>query len=184
MCKIISCFAVELTQKLKLMKQLIIFFRHYPFFCLLLGGICFACFCKVPHTSLNHIESIDKLVHASMYLVAGGCMRIECMRHYKQEPPRYVLFIIWLVPILLSGAIELLQPYFTGGRRNGEWLDFFSNAAGATLANLILMFMGALRVKAYKVCYLFLLLYTLTFRHVSDQCLTIRGRNFPVAYIC
>lgn len=175
-------FCSQIDTKTNNMKQLISFLRCYPFFTLLLAGICVACFCKVPHTSLNHIEFIDKFVHAGMYLVAGGCMRIECMRHYKQEPPRYILFLIWLAPILFSGVIELLQPYFTNGRRNGEWLDFASNAAGATLANLILMSMSALRIKAYKVCYLFVLLYTLTFKQIVDQYFTAKENRFPVAY--
>ena len=42
-----------------------------------------------------------------------------------------------LAPILMSGVIELLQAYCTGGRRSGEWADFAANATGATLALLI-----------------------------------------------
>ncbi len=164
------------------MKQLLIFIRNYPVFCVLLIGICVACFCKVPHTSLNHIESLDKFVHAGMYLVAGGCMRIECMKHYKQEPPRHILFLIWLTPILFSGVIELLQPLFTEGRRNGEWLDFASNTAGATLANLAAMLMSALRIKVYKMYYMLILLCTLTFKQIADHYLSGKSNRFPVAY--
>ena len=38
---------------------------------------------------------------------------------------------------MMSGVIELLQAYCTGGRRSGEWLDFAANATGATLALVI-----------------------------------------------
>lgn len=156
--------------------------RSYPVFCVLIIGICVACFCKVPHTSLNNIESLDKFVHAGMYLVAGGCMRIECMRHYKKMPPRHILFLVWLVPILFSGVIELLQPLFTDGRRSGEWLDFASNAAGATLANLIAMSMSGLRIKVYSLCYMFILLCTFTFKQIADQYFTSRNSKFSVTY--
>ncbi len=38
---------------------------------------------------------------------------------------------------MMSGLIELLQAYCTGGRRSGDWLDFAANTAGATLAAVI-----------------------------------------------
>ena len=34
----------------------------------------------------------------------------------------------------MSGLIELLQAYCTGGRRSGDWMDFLANSVGATLA--------------------------------------------------
>lgn len=42
----------------------------------------------------------------------------------------------WLAPVLMSGAIELLQEYCTYGRRSGDWLDLAANAAGVTLASI------------------------------------------------
>ena len=38
----------------------------------------------------------------------------------------------WLVPILMSGLLELLQEYATS-TRNGEWFDFAANSLGVTL---------------------------------------------------
>ncbi|MBR1621842.1 MAG: antibiotic resistance protein VanZ, partial [Prevotella sp.] len=43
----------------------------------------------------------------------------------------------WLAPVLMSGLIELLRAYCTGGRRSGEWLDFAANSIGVTLALFI-----------------------------------------------
>ena len=43
----------------------------------------------------------------------------------------------WLAPVLMSGLIELLQAYCTGGRRSGDWLAFAANALGVTLAAVI-----------------------------------------------
>jgi hypothetical protein len=34
----------------------------------------------------------------------------------------------------MSGVLELLQEYCTGGHRNGDWLDFAANTLGVTLA--------------------------------------------------
>lgn len=33
----------------------------------------------------------------------------------------------------MSGVIEILQEYCTGGRRSGDWLDFAANSIGATV---------------------------------------------------
>ena len=47
-----------------------------------------------------------------------------------------MLVYSWLCPILMSGLIELLQAYCTGGRRSGDWIDLAANATGVTLAAL------------------------------------------------
>lgn len=47
-----------------------------------------------------------------------------------------LLCLAWLAPILMSGVIEILQEYCTGGRRSGDWLDFAANSIGATLGAL------------------------------------------------
>ena len=41
--------------------------------------------------------------------------------------------LAWIAPILMSGVIEILQEYCTGGRRSGDWLDFAANSIGATV---------------------------------------------------
>ena len=51
--------------------------------------------------------------------------------------PETPLFWAWLAPIAMSGVLELLQEYCTGGHRNGDWLDFAANATGVTLAAVI-----------------------------------------------
>lgn len=46
---------------------------------------------------------------------------------------RRMLLWAWLVPVLMSGLIEILQANCTGGRRSGDWMDFLANSIGATL---------------------------------------------------
>ena len=48
-----------------------------------------------------------------------------------------MLVFAWFLPVVMSGVIELLQAYCTGGRRSGDWLDFAANSTGATLTFII-----------------------------------------------
>ena len=83
------------------------------------------------------MEFIDKWVHIIMY--GGTCLTlwIEYRRSHYYSDYEKLFFWAWLCPILMSGIIELLQEYCTGGRRSGEWLDLAANAAGVTLAAII-----------------------------------------------
>lgn len=138
-------------KNIKEMKLLLKAIKGYPFFFLLLGAVCVACFINPPSLDfLGKIEAIDKWIHAFMYLTVEGCLWIEYFRRHKQSPTHRLLLLTWLAPIIVSGVIELLQAYCTGGRRGGEWLDFAANAIGATLANLIGMLVGFVRARSYK----------------------------------
>ena len=72
-----------------------------------------------------------------MYMGTCTVIWIQYVRQHKRMEWPKVLTLAWLAPILMSGVIELLQAYCTGGRRSGEWADFAANATGATLALLI-----------------------------------------------
>ena len=111
--------------------------RKYPFSCLFLAVIWILCFCTPPHTPLDNVTLIDKWVHIIMY--AGTCTTIwiEHLRSHKTVDRARLFVWAWLAPVLMSGLIELLQAYCTGGRRSGDWLDFAANAIGVTLAAVI-----------------------------------------------
>ena len=90
-----------------------------------------------PETPLDNVRFIDKWVHFVMY---GGTFTILWIEYtVKHNKPDYekLFFWAWLMPIIMSGIIELLQEYCTGGHRSGDWLDFAANAAGVTIAALI-----------------------------------------------
>lgn len=72
-----------------------------------------------------------------MYLFTCGVIWTEYVRRHKRIDGRKLFLWAWLAPVVMSGVIELLQAYCTGGRRSGEWLDFAANATGCTLAALI-----------------------------------------------
>lgn len=87
-----------------------------------------------PKTEFDTVAFIDKWVHVIMY--GGTCtvLWIEYLKTHKHLNRRKLLLLTWIAPILMSGAIELLQEYCTGGRRSGDWLDLAANATGVTLA--------------------------------------------------
>ena len=74
-----------------------------------------------------------------MYGGTCGVMWIEYLRKHKGKTiEKAKLFVLaWAAPIVMSGIIELLQEYCTGGRRSGDWLDLAANATGVTLAAII-----------------------------------------------
>lgn len=56
----------------------------------------------------------------------------------------------WLAPVVMSGVIELLQAYCTGGRRSGDWLDFAANSIGTTLASVTGILLVTYRARRQK----------------------------------
>ena len=140
-------FASELSQKMKYLHHIL---RKYPISCFFLAVIWVAGFGTPPKTPLDHVSAIDKWAHTAMYLVTCGCIWTEYLRGHRKVSARKLFLMAWLAPIVMSGAIELLQAYCTGGRRSGEWLDFAANATGVTLAALIGMLVVSVRARGGK----------------------------------
>lgn len=123
--------------------------KAYPVSCFYILMIWILCFATIPSTPLDNVTLIDKWVHIAMY--GGTCATIwlEYLRLHTTKPQPVMriaspadkpllswtkLFCLaWIAPILMSGVIEILQEYCTGGRRSGDWLDFAANSIGATV---------------------------------------------------
>lgn len=126
--------------------------KSYPFTTVLVMVIWTLSFCTVPETELGDVPFIDKWTHIAMY--GGTCtvLWVEYLRRHREITQRVRLAVLaWLSPVLMSGAIELLQEYCTGGRRSGDWFDLLANALGVTLAaviGLLLARFHAIRCKA------------------------------------
>lgn len=114
----------------------------YPVSSIYIAFIWVLCFMDVPQTPLNNVTLMDKWVHILMY--AGTCATIwwEYIHRHETMDKKKLLLLAWLAPIIMSGAIELLQAYCTGGRRSGDWLDFAANSIGATLGAVIGMLLA------------------------------------------
>lgn len=108
------------------------YLRTYPLSLFCTGLIWFLCLFKPPSTRLDTIEGLDKVVHTAMYM--GTCTIIwwEYLRSHCR-PNRKRLFVFAVVlPILMSGIIELAQEYATD-YRSGDWADFAANSLGTLL---------------------------------------------------
>lgn len=111
--------------------------KKFPFTLICVGLIWILCFCNPPSTKLDNISYIDKFYHIIMY---AGTMSIFWLEYWfshsttKQWSRKKLHLWALGAPILMSGVIELLQAYCTGGRRSGEWLDFIANTLGVILA--------------------------------------------------
>lgn len=112
--------------------------KKYPFsdvFILLIWILSLVPF--FPETPLDNVEFIDKWVHFIMYGGTFTILWIEYASKHKEFDYEKLYFWAWLMPIVMSGILELLQEYCTGGHRNGDWIDFAANATGVTIAAVI-----------------------------------------------
>lgn len=140
-------FASKLKAK---MRFLLHFIRKYPISCILFALIWYLSFFTPPKTELDDVEFIDKWVHIGMYGFTCLAVWIEYARQHLRPDHEKLFFWAWLSPIVMSGIIELLQEYATGGRRSGEWLDLAANSTGITLAAVIGILIFLVRSKRQK----------------------------------
>lgn len=110
--------------------------KKYPFSLCVVVVIFYLSFFTPPQTDMDPIPGIDKLAHLCMYDGLCTLIWIEYLRSHRTL--QTVKIWVWgiIAPILLSGAIELLQAYCTD-HRGGEWMDFAANSTGVILATLI-----------------------------------------------
>ena len=112
----------------------------YPLTTLCVVAIWVLCFCMPPKTQLDDVPFIDKWAHLLMY---GGTTSVFWWEYWRQKSKGKMLSritLLWvavLVPILMSGLIEILQATCTGGRRSGDILDFVANSLGVLLGWLL-----------------------------------------------
>lgn len=118
------------------------YIKNYRFslFCIVLIWV--LSLMPVPDTDLaEDIPFIDKWTHIVMYLGTCSIIWIEYYLKHKAETNKIRLLIgAIILPILMSGILELLQKYCTGGLRNGDWIDLAANTTGVVLAAILGVF--------------------------------------------
>ena len=119
----------------------------YPFSCIIVIGTWILCFMNIPETPLSNVRFIDKWTHSLIYLVLGLSISLEYIRTTKLPNPKIIVILVWLIPIMMGGLIEILQSKCTNGNRSGEWFDFFADAMGSTIALLIGILLVRYRAK-------------------------------------
>ena len=112
------------------------YLKKYPLTLVVIAIIFYLSFFKPPQTDMETIPGIDKLAHVCMY--GGLCVIVWIEYLYKHSSVNRLRMFAGgvLLPILLSGIIELLQTYCTE-HRGGDWLDFAANSLGVILATLV-----------------------------------------------
>ena len=112
------------------------YLKKYPMTWLVIAAILYLSFFKPPQTDMEEIPGIDKLVHICMY--GGLCFLIwvEYLRAHQAIHRRKIAIGCFVLPILFSGFIELMQSYCTE-HRGGDWLDLAANTTGVILAALV-----------------------------------------------
>lgn len=121
------------------MKSIINIISKYPISLFLTAVLWTLCLINVPETPLNDVTLIDKWTHIIMFLALCLAIWHEWRQDHKGERTDWyrLLFWAWLMPLLMGGAVELVQAYCTGGRRTGDWIDVIANALGCTLALVV-----------------------------------------------
>lgn len=110
--------------------------RYYPLTLLWLVFIHIVCLMPVPETPLSGVINIDKVVHLGLWLVASLLIWREYWHAPQRWQPRYPWMLTVVLPVLVSGNIELLQAYATTCR-SGDWVDFLFNSTGVLLAAVL-----------------------------------------------
>ena len=117
-----------------ILKKTVQFAKKYPFSVACVALIWILSFLPFPEMEpLEDVPFIDKWTHVVMYGGTCGMIWTEYVRKHQTLDGIKLFLFAWLLPILMSGAIELLQEYYTT-YRGGEWLDLAANSTGVTLA--------------------------------------------------
>ena len=115
------------------------YLKKYPISLMIISVVIYLSFFKPPSLEVGKIVGIDKVAHLCMYAGLALILKIPAHRIKYDD----VLWHAWigavLCPVLMSGAIELLQEYCTT-YRGGDWFDFLANICGVTLATLFSYF--------------------------------------------
>lgn len=118
------------------MRYLCHLLRKYPLTVVLYIIVMYLSFFTPPKVDLGDVRFIDKWTHIVMYAGTCGVTWIEYLRNHNYSLQKVKLFLLaWLLPVVFSGIIELMQEYCTGGRRSGDWIDLAANAVGVSLAS-------------------------------------------------
>lgn len=112
------------------------YFSKYPLSWLVILVLLYLSFFTPPKTGLDEVTNFDKFVHICMYFGLCSVIWIEYLRSHRGLHRLRTLVGAVVLPLALSGAIELGQEYLTT-TRSGDWADMLANAVGVCLAALV-----------------------------------------------
>jgi len=117
------------------------YIRDYPFSIIIMLLVIYLSVTQPPKIGIFLFKNADKLIHVLMYGSISGVFWLEYLFKHRNRKANYLLAIIGgvLNPILLGGALELVQRYFIRFR-SGDWFDELANVGGVVIASLIAWF--------------------------------------------
>ena len=76
----------------------------------------------------------DKLVHLCLYAGLTGMLIFDFWKYAKRNNTNRLGFILicLVFPVVLGGAVEILQPMYFAPR-TAEWFDWFSDITGVLI---------------------------------------------------
>ena len=111
--------------------------KHYPVSLMLTMTIWVVCLIPLKENPLPDTRMADKWAHMAMYLVFTLAVWAEDVRQKRRFRWTWLFVMGGILPVVMGGLVELAQAYFTGGQRNGDWLDFWADVIGVALAWLV-----------------------------------------------
>lgn len=127
--------------------------KAYPLSLLALALLLFLSFFNPGDTEVPQFEYADKIAHLIMYCGLSSVFWFEWFR--RHVPGRKTVFrglvFCFVLPLVLSGVIELCQEYLVS-YRGGEWLDFLANATGCLLGVMVTFVFTIPFIRRLKLC--------------------------------
>lgn len=109
-----------------------------PISVVVLVVICYLSFFKPASAPQIEIPNLDKIAHFCMYLGLSMMVWVDLFR-YKKIQPKIGWILGFILPVIISGIIEILQSVLTS-YRGGDWYDFLANSLGALIASLFMYY--------------------------------------------
>lgn len=108
------------------------YLKRYPITLVLVIVIWYLSLFTPPETKLNEIKFIDKWTHLLMYGTLTVCFWLETFRSCRKQLTVSRWVVMFLLPVIMGGLVELVQAYCTVNR-TGDWIDFLANTVGVLL---------------------------------------------------
>lgn len=110
--------------------------KRYPISFVLIILIGYLSLFTPPKLEPDNIKLSDKWAHILMYLTLELTVWFEYIRSQHTSNHRRALLVVWILPCIYGGMLELVQEFCTTNR-NGDWLDVMVNTIGCCIGFII-----------------------------------------------
>ncbi len=113
-------------------KMITKYLKKYPLSLFTIAVVWFLSLFTPPKIDIGEVAFFDKWAHFVMYGGLCGVIWTEYWRSHDRANRRKAVWWGVVMPVVMSGIIELVQEYCTENR-TGDWLDLAANAVGVLL---------------------------------------------------